>query len=57
MTTAKQVDYLNPIKFCAPLIFELFIFAPLVFAQLDNLDICTNNFRALKKLIYLRAQV
>ena len=57
MTIAKQMDYLNPIKFCVPLIFELFIFAALVFAQLDNLDICANNFRALTKLIYLRAQV
>ena len=31
-----HVSYLNPIKFCAPLIFARFIFALLILAQLNN---------------------
>ena len=31
---------LNPIKFCTPLIFMLFIVVPLIFAQLNNSYIC-----------------
>ena len=46
---------LNPIKLCAPLIFVWFIFAPLIFALLNNLYIYARIIFAHWKNLYFRA--